>query len=395
MSERTPDAATPTDPAELLARLEAERRRAAVLDEVIAAICHDLRGPLNNMLGWSSILKRSAPPEMMRGLDVIERSVRLQAWMFAEVIDLYRIAGGCVARDVTDVDLGALAREVGATVQTGIGCTVQVVAPEAPLLVRADKTLVGHMLRAVLTYLGRSQEASIRVDYGAREGVAWLTLTEARRGHFPLDRFEEYLRGTAVPERLFTNGAGLALLVTSNVTRAHGGSVRQVPDGIEVTFPLATRTAARVSEPSRLSSLPPAEARVDRSLEGFTVLVVDDDPQAREVLEVILSGHGARVQLAESAAAALRSFRADRPDVIVSDIGMPEQDGYDLIRQIRAHRADLGGTVPAIALSALTRPEDRNRSMRAGFQMHVSKPITASEVVEAVKKLLPQRAAAR
>lgn len=219
----------------LRARLSLAERRAAVQDEALAAIFHDIRGPLNTMLGWTTLLRRTAPAEMTRGLEVVERNARVQAWMLEDSADLYRIAGGAAARAQTTVDLRALVGEVVAEARAGLAAQVTLADGDA-VSALVDAPMLRRALRAVLTHFARARESTPRVEVGAREGEAWVSLVDAQRGLFPFDALASYDRDGAL-DGSFTRGAGLALLVAACAGRAHGGGVRAVTDGLELWVP--------------------------------------------------------------------------------------------------------------------------------------------------------------
>lgn len=363
-------------------RARPDARRDELLDDALTVVFHDLRGPLHATLGWTSLLRKTAPAELQRGLEVIERNTRMHAWMLDDAAMMVRVAAGLASPRPSDVDLRAVLRELLREHDRALGVSVACDDIEGPaLLVRADEELVRHALRAVLSHFSRGG-GERRAAAGLRDGEAWVSLTDTARGRMPFGELAAFERGE-VEGATFLRDAGLALLVATRVARGHGGAARPVPQGIELAFPCAATSSV-----GRGDAHATAGDGAAMALTGRRVLVVDDDPHAREVLEAALSMHGAQVRVADSVAAAMRAFRAEAPDAIVSDIGMPEQDGYDLIRQVRAMPAALGGAVPAVALSALSRAADRDRSVRAGFQLHVAKPISVDDVVAAVRSLV-------
>lgn len=237
MGEPTTTADAAQEIAALRGQLAAAERRAAVLDEALAAVFHDLRGPLNTMLGWATLLRRTAPAEMSRGLEVVERNARLQAWMLEDGSDLYRIAGGAAARTAPAVDLRALTREVVSEARAGLGAQVAFDEGEtSPVTTRADAAMLRRALRAVLTHFARARESSAQVTVGARDGEAWVRLVDPQRGAFPFEALAAFQRDGAL-DGAFSRGAGLALLVAGSAGWAHQGGVRAVPDGLELWVP--------------------------------------------------------------------------------------------------------------------------------------------------------------
>lgn len=221
------------------ALLRAHERRAAILTEVVAAICHDLRGPLNAILGWATILRRTAPESMARGLDVVERNVRLQAWMLEDVSELYRVAGGVELARREEVDLAALVTGSVDQVRQSLRADVTLSREgDAPMRVLGESATLRTGVRAILTHFGRAHDVSTRVALSAEPGAFVASFIEPRRGQFPFDGLDALSRGED-PRGVFTRGAGLALLVAHNVARAHGGEVRPIPDGIAFVVPSA------------------------------------------------------------------------------------------------------------------------------------------------------------
>jgi len=221
------------------ALLRAHERRAAILTEVVAALCHDLRGPLNAILGWATILRRTAPESMARGLDVVERNVRLQAWMREDVSEVYRVAGGVELARREEVDLAALTADAVDQVRQSLRADVTLTREgAAPMRVLGDPATLRTGIRAILTHFGRAHDVSTRVSLAAERGAFVASFIEPRRGQFPFDGLETLARGED-PRGVFTRGAGLALLVAHNVAKAHGGEVRPIADGIAFVLPAA------------------------------------------------------------------------------------------------------------------------------------------------------------
>lgn len=218
----------------------AQERRAAILAEAVAALCHDLRGPLNAILGWTTILRRAAPDSMARGLEVVERNARLQAWMLEDLTEVYAVAGGVELTRREPFDVAALT--AGVVDQARQSLRAEFVlggADGGALRVVGDANVLRTGIRAVLTHFGRAHDVSTRVSVDADGGDVVVRFVEPKRGQFPFDGLEALARGED-GGGVFTRGAGLALLVAHHAACAHGGSVRPVPDGLAIALPRAT-----------------------------------------------------------------------------------------------------------------------------------------------------------
>jgi PAS domain S-box-containing protein len=367
---------------ERAARGEAERA-ARVKDEFIATLSHELRTPLNAIVGWTGILLRKAvDPDAAQALRIIDRNAHAQAQMVEDLLDMNRILAGKLHLRVQPTDLGALVKSAAAslepaarakqirletvlaragTVQGDPGRLQQVVWN---LLSNALKfTPKGGCVRALV----RRMEASVEIvvaDTG-----------QGLRADFVPHVFERFRQADSSTTRRH-GGLGLGLSLVRHIVELHGGTVRAESEGEGRG---ATFTA----------SLPlvPGEEVEAENLRGIKVLVVDDEEEARELVRRLLSEREAEVIAAESAAEALAKVEQLRPDVLLSDIGMPDQDGYYLIRAVRTLGSEHGGKTPAAALTAFARPEDRARALRAGYQMHLAKPVDPGELVAVVASL--------
>ena len=390
---------------ERAARLEAERA-SRMKDEFLATLSHELRTPLNAILGWSQVLASGSrdDDDLVKGLRTIERNARAQTQIIEDLLDMSRIVSGKVRLDVQRVDLGELVRLAVETAKPSAeakGIRLQAVLdPHAGpvsgdpnrlqqvfwnLLSNAVKfTPKGGRIQVLLERLNSDVEVSV-IDTG--EGI---------RPEFLAHVFDRFRQGDSTTTRAH-GGLGLGLSIVKQLVELHGGSVRAKSAGIDhgATFVVTLPLTVLHPEPE-----PAAERRHPRAPQSFVtlpddcveiagvkVLVVDDEPDARALIKRLLDDCGAEVITAASAAEALDRVRTERPHVLVSDVGMPGEDGYSLIRRVRALGAEHGGNVPAVALTAYARSEDRTRSILAGFQMHVAKPIEASELIAVVATL--------
>lgn len=371
-------------------------------DEFLATVSHELRTPLNAILGWATILRETAAPEeVAEGVAVIERNARAQAEIIDDLLDMSRIISGKVRLDVQRVDLLAI-----------IEAAIESVKPTAAAReIRLTSVLDPHV-------------GQISADPGRLQQVFWNLLTNAvkftpkgGRVHVALGRVNSHLEisvsdtGEGISAEFLPHvfdrfrqadatttrrhrGLGLGLAIVKNLVELHGGNVMAESAGLNQgsTFYvcLPATAAALPSDAARVhprTTLPRELPEEHPDLTGLEVLAVDDEPDARELINRILARCGATVETADSGAAALRSIAKKKPHVLIMDIGMPEEDGYSVIQKVRQLLPEQGGNVPAIALTAFARLEDRRRAILSGFQMHMSKPVEPSELIAIVSSL--------
>jgi PAS domain S-box-containing protein len=398
--------------AERLARGEAERV-SLLKDEFLATLSHELRTPLNAILGWSQILRSrssavAADEEAAEGIAVIERNARGQTKLIEDLLDMSRITSGKLRLDVQQVDLRDVVQAAVAAVRHAADSKgVQLTAVLDPLAgpVRGDpgrlQQCVWNLLSNATKFTprgGRVEVSLARVN--SHFEIAVADTGQGIKAEFLPHVFERFRQADASTTRRH-GGLGLGLSIVKNLVELHGGKVRvkSPGEGQGATFIVELpRMVAHPlpdgppQEPSTSRPMSSAAAAVDYpSLAGVTVLAVDDEADARDLIRRILEECGARVLLAASAAEALDLVPRERPDMIVSDIGMPGEDGYQLIREVRALPPDVGGRTPAAALTAFARAEDRTRALRAGYQTHVAKPVEPMELTAVVASLATRR----
>jgi PAS domain S-box-containing protein len=384
---------------ERAARAEAERM-SELKDEFLATLSHELRTPLGAILGWAQVI--AARPmegeELLRAVQVIERNARAQTRLIEDLLDMSRITSGKVRLDVQPVEPAAFIEAALETVRPGADAKrirlEHVLDPKAGpisgdpgrlqqviwnLLSNAIKfTPAGGKVQVVLARVNSHIEISIS-DSGI--GI---------RPEFLPHVFDRFRQADGSTTRRH-GGLGLGLAIAKHLVELHGGSLKAHSPGESrgatfiVDLPLTAvhraQPAPERAHPGSAAQAPPPAALPD--LRGLIVLAVDDHPDARDLLKRVLEDAGARVLTAASVQEALALVQQEKPHVLVSDIGLPEADGYDLIRELRA----LGpgrGDIPAIALTAFARSEDRTKVLRAGFRMHVAKPVEPSELCVAV-----------
>ncbi|XXY50920.1 ATP-binding protein [Sorangium sp. So ce269] len=393
---------------ERAARDEAERA-SRVKDDFVATLSHELRSPINAILGWARILRSRAqePQALARGLEVIERNARLQSDMVSELLDMSRVVSGKLRLDVQPVDLPAVlqgALEAVKLAAEAKGLTVvSRVEPEAGSL-RGDPARLQQVAWNLLSNAAKFTPAGGRIDIALRRAGAFaeLSVTDTGPGIAPQflpHLFERFRQADASSTRKY-GGLGIGLSIVKHLVELHGGTVEVASGGegrgatFTVKLPLAGASPQAPGATQRPTSAR-AEALADypaAELTGVRVLVVDDQPDAREVAQRVLEECAASVTTVGSAAEAMAALERERPDVLVSDLGMPCEDGFQLIRRVRGLGPARGGATPAVALSALARAEDRARALGAGYQAHVAKPVDPAEFVGVVAALVRERA---
>ncbi|MEO7496650.1 MAG: ATP-binding protein [Massilia sp.] len=386
------------------ARAEAERT-SQMKDEFLATLSHELRTPLSAILGWAQVLRRGSrdQADLQRGLQTIERNARAQAQLIEDLLDMSRITSGKVLLDMQTV---APALFIDAAIETvrpaadaknirlerDYAPDVGMIAGDPARLQQVIWNLLSNAIKftprdglVTITLRAVSDQVEIAVhDTGA--GIAPEFITHV---------FERFRQGDASTTRQH-GGLGLGLSIVKHLIEQHGGTVRVESEGEQkgasftLQLPAANPQllAARADRaPYHLPSPHTPELTL-RDLTGVTVLVVDDEPDARDLIKRILSDCHASVITAASARAALAIFREGAPDVLVSDLGMPDVDGFGLLAQVRALGRANGGQVPAVALTAFARSEDRLRALEAGFAAHISKPVEPSELIATVARMV-------
>jgi PAS domain S-box-containing protein len=380
---------------------EADRRK----DEFLATLSHELRTPLTAMLGWVRLLRSSAldAATAERALEVLERNVKHQGALITDLLDVSRIVAGTMTLDVDVVDMSALVTGVVETMRRaaeakGLALAIRPERVALPLHGDAERLrqVVTNLLSNAVKFTPEGGTVTVALTR-TREHVR-LTVSDTGRGigaAFLPHVFERFRQADTTSRRMQA-GLGLGLAIVRHIVELHGGQVRVHSDGegtgatFTVDLPVALVADDARDEPVAATETAAAAAR---PLEGVKVLIVDDDTDSRELFEVILGQSGAAVTAAQSVGEALAAIRRVRPDVLVCDLAMPGADGFALIREVRSWPLAQGGAVPALALTAYARLEDRERALGAGFQLHLSKPAEPGDVVDAVASLARDRRA--
>ena len=392
--------------AEQTARTAAERA-SRMKDEFLATLSHELRTPLNAILGWAQIIrmKGALAPELARGIETIERNARAQAQIIEDLLDMSAIISGKVRLEIERVDLAGVVRAAIETARPAADAKrLQI---HTTLLQGADEIELaadpGRMQQVLWNLISNAikftpEGGTIEIHVTRRDRHVEVRVSDTGEG-IPPDFlpyvFDRFRQADATTTRR-VGGLGLGLSIVKQLTELHGGHVRAQSPGpgrgatFIVTLPVNTAApAARTAEDSareKPRDTPAVPAQPCADVAGLHVLVVDDDVDGRELVKRLLEECKAHVVTAANANDAVRLVQQNRFDVLVSDIGMPGQDGYDLIRRVRA-LPESASDVPAVALTAYARPEDRAKALRAGFQMHMSKPIEPAALVAMVASL--------
>jgi PAS domain S-box-containing protein len=378
---------------ERAARSEAELANRSK-DEFVAMVSHELRTPLNAIMGWTQILK-STPNDaemLRRGIDVIERNTKAQAQLISDLLDMSRIISGKLRLDVHDVDLIGL---INAAIETTRpAADAKRISMEARLdpsvaATTGDSTRLQQCIWNLLSNAIKftPQGGRVGISLGRSNSHCEISVSDNGIGipsdflPFVFERFRQ--AETTASKR--TGGLGLGLAIVKQLVELHGGEVRveSQGEGKGATFTLALPIRALRSDVAAATRVEP-EAR---ALDCLTILLVEDDPDNREVLRRLLEQHRATVYATGSAGEALEMMPTVRPNVLVSDIGLPGIDGYDFIRRVRRIDPTSGGGVPAIALTAHASSHDRTRALRAGYQAHIAKPVSPGELVATIASL--------
>jgi CheY-like chemotaxis protein len=389
---------------ERLARIAAERTN-RLNDELMRSLAHKLRNPLNTIRLWTQVLREQAaePAVVSRALDGLEHATLLQARQIDTLLDLSRIALGRMRLDLEPVDLAAILRTAveavrpmaqskRLTIDADLGMPVGVVS--------GDPARLGHVLWHLLTNAIRFTPHGGRIGVTLRRAGDRAALAVSDTGYgiapdllphvFDRDRPE----GTRVPP--VEDGPGLGMVLARHIVDLHGGTIRAESEGegrgatFSVEMPLPGTSVPAVTRDDVASTGeggPGMRSPRAASLNGVRVLVVEDEPEARDSLRILLQRFGAEVAAAGSARQAIETFTHSAFDIVISDIAMPGGDGYELVRAIRGLGADQGGRIPAVAVTAGARPEDRRRALAEGFQAHLPKPVDAAELVRQVTAL--------
>jgi signal transduction histidine kinase len=396
------DARTQALAREKAARQEAEEAN-RLKDEFLATVSHELRTPLTSILGWSNmLLARRQDVEMHdRGLEIIHRNAQAQNQLISDLLDVSRIISGKLRLDLRTVELPAVIEAAveatrPAAEAKGVRLTTALDPRAGPINGDADRLqqVVWNLLTNAIKFTDAGGE--ITVGLASVSSRVEITVRDSGMGispEFLPHIFDRFRQADPATNRVH-GGMGLGLSIVRQLVELHGGAVRAESEGegkgatFTVSLPFVNFSRGR----ERAERLPPggvghAEISCPPSLHGLRVLAVDDEADTREMIRAVLEHCKMEVITAGSAAEALEAIAGSHPDVLISDLGLPGEDGYALIARVRALPAERGGQIPAAALTAYVRAEDRVKVLRSGFQLHVPKPLEPNELVAVVANL--------
>jgi PAS domain S-box-containing protein len=385
--------------AERAARSEAERMN-VMKDEFLATLSHELRTPLNAILGWSQVLGISDRKEdMQEGLEAIQRNARAQTQLIEDLLDMSRIISGKIRLDVQWIELAPLVEAAVNTVRPSAEAKdIRLRTILDPLAgpVTGDPARLQQVVWNLLTNAIKFTPKHGKVDVLLERVNSHLEITVHDSGvgikpEFLPIVFERFRQADSSTTRTY-GGLGLGLSIVKSLVELHGGTIRAKSPGeglgatFTVSLPLAPLRSGEMREhPS--ARKPGGVDCEELHLAGVKILVVDDEQDARTLIRRVLEQCKAEVVTAASAAEGLELIKQHKPDILISDIGMPITDGYQFLRQVRKLPRNEGGRTPAIALTAFARSEDRTRAMLAGYQVHIAKPLEAQELLATVGSL--------
>jgi signal transduction histidine kinase/CheY-like chemotaxis protein len=380
---------------EASARSEAESANLAK-DEFLSVLSHELRTPLNAMLGWVRMLRSDVldKDSTAKALEVIERNTRLQSSLIEDLLDVSRIISGKMRIETELVDMGSIVNTVSETVAPlalAKGVNYLVERGVENLFMNADpiriQQVVSNLVQNAIKFT--PADGTVRVASRKIGNMAVLTVSDTGIGIEPQFLpyiFDRFRQADASTKRNYT-GLGLGLTIARTIVSMHGGEVEVDSEGhgrgsvFTVRMPLAEEFYMHTTaEPPRL-------ATSGSELKGARILLVDDDIETLEPLRLFLEGEDAQTHVVSSGAAALESLATGEFNILISDIGMPEIDGFELIAKLRSSKNG-GSSIPAIALTAYASEDDRDKVLGAGFTSHIAKPVNFDEMLQVLKGIL-------
>lgn len=383
---------------EQTARAEAEAAN-RVKDEFLAVLSHELRTPLNSILGWITLIRRGKLNKVSfdQALEVIERNASLQTQLIEDLLDISRISRGKLSLKISSVNLIELIETTAETVRPA--AEAKSIAMELDLdrglgIIAGD----GNRLQQIFWNL-----FSNAIKFTPNRGSVTIKLNQIEDSHAQIQVIDsgigiephflpyvfEYFRQADASTTRAQGGLGLGLAISRHLVELHGGTINVESDGKEKGTTFTVILPIRPFELDRENPEQPIDSEL--SLQDVKVLVVEDQPDARELIRLVLQQQGAKIVEAGSAREGLEIIKESTPDILISDIGMPDENGYSFIKKVRSLPKEKGGNIPALALTAYTKEEDKQKAIAAGFQMHMGKPLDITELVKAVVQLNPEK----
>ncbi|MEH2271927.1 MAG: ATP-binding protein [Nostoc sp.] len=390
---------------EQIARAKAETAN-RIKDEFLAVLSHELRTPLNAILGWSKLLqtRRLDQKKTSEALASIERNATLQVQLIEDLLDISRILQGKLTLNITKINLESTILSALETMQLAAQTKlIKVNTAFEPDVgqVMGDSTrlqqVVWNLLSNAVKFTPKGGKVEVQLEQA--DGYAQIIISDTGKGisaDFLPFVFDYFRQADSTSTRNF-GGLGLGLAIVRNIIEMHGGMVKAESHGegrgaiFTVSLPLLPDESPSLTDEQNYPVLLAPNAL---SLTGIRVLVVDDDVDSRDFVAFVLEQDGAFVIAVSSAYEALETLAEVKPDVLVSDISMPDMDGYMLIHQVRTLTPEQGGQIPAIALTAFARNDDQQEALKAGFQMHLPKPLNPEELIAAIAQLMETKVSA-
>ena len=389
----------------LLASEQAARQEAVqanrAKDEFLATLSHELRTPLNAIMGWAQILQLTPPSgdDLNRAMETIERNARAQTRLIDDLLDMSRIVSGQLLLDVETIDLQEMLRgslESARPIAEPQGVTLEADIDDEPINIRGDATrlqqVVWNLISNAMRHTPRGGTVTVSLDRtDDRIRIAVADTGQGIPQDFLPRLFNRFTQADGSATRRH-GGLGLGLAIVRHLVEMHGGSVQadSPGEGQGATFTVELPFEHEFSDrqpnllEQQMKSVVPSSRSIGIDLRGVRILVVDDEDDTRVLVRRLLEAAGARVSTAASANHALDVLKRERPHVLITDISMPEHDGYELLTRVRQLPDDQGGTIPALALTAYAGAEHRKRALATGFQAHITKPVDAIELLSIV-----------
>lgn len=397
-------------------KIEAERERlvlelqnaSRMKDDFLSSLSHELRTPMNAIIGWSDLLLHGKldPQECSTAYQVISRNAKLQHQLIEDLLDVSRIVSGKLVMAIEALELGPLLRTIVAAeklVADAQGIDLRLEVAESAGSIMGDPTRIQQVIYKLLSNALKFTPRGGRIDVKVRPVGEKVEITVQDNGEGILPEFAPFVfdRFSQADSSMTRShgGLGIGLSIVRHLVEAHNGHVSVASEGkgkgatFTVTFPLLARPVGGdqiIVRPQSKKSIQPSALPEDMALSGKHILVVDDAPDVLYLLRQVLKRYGAEVTTANSVAEAMAVLSHEQPDAILSDIGMPEEDGYALIRKIRSSPSDIERRIPAAALTAHVHTEDQRMAIAQGFNMHIAKPVEPKVLVKLVLQLLSQ-----